>query len=110
MLKPSTASMIAKPGKTTIHFSAGDASALSTAARRGLALFEGKAKCVTCHAGFNFTDESYHNVGVGMDREKPDLGRHTVTKREEHRVQDADARPQRRRAGGSRGVHGITHG
>jgi cytochrome c peroxidase len=67
------------------RFRAGDASALSPAARRGLALFEGKAKCVACHAGFNFTDESYHNLGVGMDREKPDLGRFTVTKREEHR-------------------------
>jgi cytochrome c peroxidase len=66
------------------RFRAGDQNALSPAARRGLALFEGKANCRICHAGFNFTDESYHNVGVGMDREKPDLGRHTVTKREEH--------------------------
>lgn len=66
------------------RFRAGDQNALSPAARRGLALFEGKANCRICHAGFNFTDESYHNLGVGMDREKPDLGRHTVTKREEH--------------------------
>jgi cytochrome c peroxidase len=66
------------------RFRAGDANALSPAARRGLTLFEGKAKCATCHVGFNFTDESYHNLGVGMDREKPDLGRFTVTKREEH--------------------------
>ena len=64
---------------------AGDANALPAAAKRGLALFEGKARCVTCHAGFNFTDESYHNLGVGMDKEKPDLGRFTVTKREEHK-------------------------
>jgi cytochrome c peroxidase len=67
------------------RFRAGDASALSPAARRGLALFEGKARCMSCHAGFNFTDESYHNLGVGMDRPEPDLGRHTVTKREEHK-------------------------
>jgi cytochrome c peroxidase len=67
------------------RFRAGDANALSPAARRGLALFEGKARCASCHAGFNFTDESYHNLGVGMDRENPDLGRYTVTKREEHR-------------------------
>jgi len=67
------------------RFRAGNQNALSPPARRGLALFEGKAKCVTCHAGFNFTDESYHNLGVGMDREKPDLGRYTVTKRDEHR-------------------------
>ncbi len=67
------------------RFRAGDANALSAAAKRGLALFEGKGKCVQCHAGFNFTDESYHNIGVGMDKPNPDLGRFTVTKREEHR-------------------------
>jgi len=66
-------------------FRAGNAKALSASARRGLALFEGKANCVTCHAGFNFTDESYHNIGVGMDAPSPDLGRFTVTKRDEHR-------------------------
>jgi cytochrome c peroxidase len=67
------------------RFRAGDSTALSASARRGLALFEGKARCVSCHVGFNFTDESYHNIGVGMDGPNPDLGRHTVTKREEHK-------------------------
>jgi cytochrome c peroxidase len=67
------------------RFRGGDPAALSAAARRGLALFEGKARCVVCHAGFNFTDESYHNLGVGMDAPTPDLGRHSVTKREEHK-------------------------
>jgi cytochrome c peroxidase len=67
------------------RFRAGDAAALSAPARRGLVLFEGKARCVSCHAGFNFTDESYHNLGVGMDRPTPDLGRHAITKREEHK-------------------------
>ena len=64
------------------RFKAGDKSALSTGAQRGLALFEGKAGCVSCHAGFNFTDENYRNVGVGMDKPNPDLGRYTVTKNE----------------------------
>jgi cytochrome c peroxidase len=67
------------------RFRAGDATTLSASVRRGLALFEGKAHCVTCHVGFNFTDESYHNIGVGMDRPNPDLGRHPVTKRKEHK-------------------------
>jgi cytochrome c peroxidase len=62
------------------RFNAGDKSALSLSAQRGLVLFEGKARCVSCHAGFNFTDESFHNLGVGMNRENPDLGRYTVTK------------------------------
>jgi len=62
------------------HFRAGGKGALSPAAQRGLVLFEGNARCVRCHAGFNFTDESFHNIGVGMDRENPDLGRYSVTK------------------------------
>jgi cytochrome c peroxidase len=64
------------------RFIAGDKSALLTEAQRGLALFEGKARCVSCHAGFNFSDESYRNIGVGMDKPNPDLGRYTVTKNE----------------------------
>ena len=64
------------------RFRAGDKSVLSTGAQRGLALFEGKAGCASCHAGFNFTDENYRNVGVGMDKPTPDLGRYTVTKSE----------------------------
>jgi cytochrome c peroxidase len=64
------------------RFQAGDQRALSPAAQRGLALFTGKARCEACHSGFNFTDEAYHNLGVGMDREPPDLGRYTVTQQE----------------------------
>lgn len=62
------------------RFKAGNKQALSPAAQRGLTLFEGKARCVRCHTGFNFTDEGYHNIGVGMDKENPDLGRYTITK------------------------------
>jgi cytochrome c peroxidase len=64
------------------RFQAGDRSAMPAAAQRGWALFTGKAACQKCHAGFNFTDEGYHNLGVGMDREKPYLGRFVVTKKE----------------------------
>jgi cytochrome c peroxidase len=64
------------------RFKAGDHNALSPEAQRGLALFEGKARCVHCHTGFNFTDEEYHNIGVGIDKENPDLGRYMVTKAE----------------------------
>jgi cytochrome c peroxidase len=67
------------------RFRAGDQSALSPAARRGLGLFEGKARCVRCHAGPNFTDEGYQNLGVGLGKENPDLGRYQVTKREAHK-------------------------
>jgi cytochrome c peroxidase len=67
------------------RFKAGDKGAISPAARRGLVLFEGQANCARCHVGFNFTDESYHNIGIGMDREKPDLGRFIVTRNEADR-------------------------
>jgi cytochrome c peroxidase len=62
------------------RFRAGDPGALSDAARRGLTLFESKARCAKCHSGFNFTDEGFHNLGVGMDRPDPDLGRHEILK------------------------------
>ncbi len=64
------------------RFKADDQSALAPSAQRGWALFTGKARCEACHSGFNFTDEGYHNLGVGMDRENPDLGRYTVTQKE----------------------------
>jgi len=64
------------------RYQAGDKSAMSESAVRGVAIFNDaqKGNCVTCHAGFNFTDESYHNLGVGMDKPKPDIGRYEVTK------------------------------
>jgi len=61
------------------RFQAGDRQALSEAAQRGLRLFEGKARCTRCHSGFNFTDEDYHNLGIGMDQAPPERGRATVT-------------------------------
>lgn len=67
------------------RFLAGDKHALSPAAQRGLGHFEGRSHglgCQRCHTGFNFTDEGHHNIGVGMDRANPDLGRYTVTKKE----------------------------
>ncbi len=67
------------------RFQAGDEKALSESAKRGLTLFEGKANCVTCHVGFNFTDEGYRNIGVGMDQETPDVGRFEISKKEADR-------------------------
>jgi cytochrome c peroxidase len=52
---------------------------LSEPALRGRELFLGKARCGTCHAGQDLTDELFHNVGIGMDRRNPDLGRYVVT-------------------------------
>jgi cytochrome c peroxidase len=52
---------------------------MSESALRGRALFLGKAKCSTCHAGPDLTDELFYNLGVGMDRKDADLGRFVVT-------------------------------
>jgi cytochrome c peroxidase len=67
------------------RYQAGDRGALSPEQVRGMGLFFGKAGCARCHRGFNFTDEAYHNSGVGMDRPNPDLGRCTVTKQAKDR-------------------------
>lgn len=61
----------------------GDQNALSDAAKRGLELFRGKARCTRCHSGFNFTDEKFHNLGIGWDDNKVDLGRYMETKNPE---------------------------
>ena len=54
----------------------GDASAVDASAKRGFALFEGKAKCVKCHQGFNFNDDGFHNIGLKTpDGMSPDEGR-----------------------------------
>lgn len=59
------------------------AEGMSESARRGREIFfSEKGKCTACHAGANFTDELYHNLGVGMDAKEPDLGRYMVTKDE----------------------------
>lgn len=53
--------------------------AISEAAQKGLILFREKARCTKCHSGFNFTDEKFHNLGIGWDDNKVDLGRYMVT-------------------------------
>ncbi len=42
----------------------GDETALSEAAKRGMALFEGKAGCIGCHHGPMLTDHQKHYTGV----------------------------------------------
>lgn len=58
----------------------GDKTALVAEAQRGMTIFNGKGGCVACHSGPLFSDQSFHNIGVGMDAEKPDIGREVVTK------------------------------
>lgn len=62
---------------------AGDDGAMSADAKAGEQLFTSKG-CATCHTPPLFSDRLYHNVGIGMAAEAPDLGRANHTK------QDAD--------------------
>lgn len=63
----------------------GDKSAMSAAQVRGMDVFFKKAACDSCHIGFNFTDGSFANIGIGMDKKDPDLGRYLITGRDEER-------------------------
>jgi len=57
---------------------------MSESAIRGRDLFfSERVNCAACHVGANLADEKYHNLGIGMDQENPDLGRYEVTGKEE---------------------------
>lgn len=61
------------------RFKAGQKDALSESAQRGMKLFFGKAFCSACHVGANFTDNAFHNIGIGMNKETPDIGREEIS-------------------------------
>ncbi|MEE9355831.1 MAG: cytochrome c peroxidase [Methylococcaceae bacterium] len=50
----------------------GDPTAMSASAIKGLALFRGKARCVSCHTieqtNATFTDNRFHNLGVSFHK------------------------------------------
>lgn len=60
------------------RYRAGDKSALKKAQTKGMEVFK-KSGCMNCHAGFNFSDERFLNIGIGMDAANPDLGRYLIT-------------------------------
>jgi cytochrome c peroxidase len=80
------------------RYNTGKFESLSEAEKRGMVLFGlrlhpedpyqapgvtlKKANCTSCHVGFNFTDEQFHNLGVGYEAEKRgfrDLGRWAIS-------------------------------
>jgi cytochrome c peroxidase len=57
--------------------------AVSAEAKRGYALFSGKAQCFHCHGAGGFSGGGFHNTGIGWDARTgtfADEGRHAVTK------------------------------
>jgi len=53
----------------------GDETAISESAKNGFVLFNSKARCSACHAGWRFTDDSFHNIGLPTE----DVGRGKFT-------------------------------
>ncbi|WP_413533970.1 cytochrome-c peroxidase [Empedobacter brevis] len=63
------------------RFIDGDYKALSDQEIYGMHLFRTKARCMNCHNGKYFTDESFHNIGLTYYKRKyQDLGRYEITK------------------------------
>lgn len=70
------------------QFLAGNAAAFNAEEKLGHDLFFDKAECNQCHLGQNFTDSSFHNLGIGWNAKSKkfaDQGRWDVTKKEEDR-------------------------
>lgn len=64
------------------RFVAGDSTALTALERRGLDLFQGRARCDRCHTGPLLSDEVFHNTGVAWRNGSPsDSGRGAITRR-----------------------------
>lgn len=60
------------------YFYQGDVNALSEQEIRGMNLFNSEElQCATCHSGFNFTDNDYHNIGLYEEYE--DSGRERIS-------------------------------
>lgn len=60
----------------------GDTRALSLSAQRGRDLFAFKGRCALCHAGPNFSDGRFYNIGIGWNavtQQFVDVGRMAVS-------------------------------
>jgi cytochrome c peroxidase len=75
---PQIASAIATYERTVVSARApfdawieGDEKAISDAAKRGFVTFNTKGNCANCHSGWNFTDDSFHDIGLPSE----DVGR-----------------------------------
>ncbi len=61
------------------RFLRGDAEAMTAEQRHGQWIFESKGGCWKCHTPPLFTDERFHNTGVGVVDGKPEPGRAVAT-------------------------------
>jgi cytochrome c peroxidase len=63
------------------RYKAGDKNAMTEEQINGFKIFK-RVGCANCHAEPLFTDGRFLNIGIGMDKENPDLGRYVITKEE----------------------------
>jgi cytochrome c peroxidase len=61
------------------RFRTGAVDLMTSQERAGMWLFESRGGCWRCHAGPNFSDESFHNTGVGAAGGVAEPGRESVT-------------------------------
>ena len=61
------------------RFHQGDYAALTELERIGMWTFEGRGRCWQCHSGGNFSDEDFHNTGVGASAGQAQEGRLAFT-------------------------------
>jgi cytochrome c peroxidase len=65
------------------HYIMGEEGAIDASAKRGWALFNGKGRCNSCHAGNAvsplFSDQKFHNIGIAAQKQDfPQLAREAV--------------------------------
>lgn len=70
-------SLVAGGSRFDRWYYGGEDGALDAREKRGFVVFRGKAQCNACHAlgprHALFTDEAFHNLGVGLDRADGDV-------------------------------------
>ncbi len=80
---------------------AGDEKAIGDDAKRGFILFNTTANCVSCHSGWTFTDDSFHDIGLTAT---DDIGRAKIVPGvAEAAIRLQDARPAQHRS--ARALH-----
>jgi cytochrome c peroxidase len=73
-------------GSAFDQYNSGNENAISDDAKQGFQIFIDpmKGNCVSCHSGYNFTDQQFHNNGIngadGFVGNTTDIGRSTITK------------------------------
>jgi cytochrome c peroxidase len=94
--------MLLTPDSPFQRYVQGDHAALTSAQKRGLKLFIGKAACTDCHNGPTLSDGAFHNIGApnisilpgNMANQAPNRGRATAVAGQVAKLVALDANPE----------------